>query len=120
MKQSTVFAKLFPVKAKVLGTLGGLAIALVALGSAAPAANAQVAFGIAVGGPRYYAPVPVPQPVYRPYGYGPGYVAYGRADEGYWAHRRDEGWRERQAWREHESRERQRDWREDRDFGYRQ
>ncbi len=56
--------------------------------TATPAAQAQVRFGVYVGGPRYYAPVP--PPVYygpRPYVYG--YPAYGY---GYWHHPHFDRW----------------------------
>ena len=94
MELAQVFAKLTGGRVKVLGTLGGLAIAGAVL-TAAPAAQAQVAFGVQFGGPRYYAPLP-PRPVYRApvYGYAPVYAP------GYWGHRRYEDWRARE-WREH-------------------
>ena len=104
MKLSNVFAKFTGGRAKVLGMLGGLVVAGVAMTAAAPAAKAQVAFGVTVGGPRYYAPAP--RPVYRAYGYvapgyggyvAPGYVGYGYAP-GYWDHRRYEGWRGHEGW----------------------
>lgn len=92
MKLSNVLAKLTGGKAKVLG---GLLVAGAAFASGAPAANAQVAFGVTVG-PRYYAPAP--RPVVRPYAYGyvaPAYPAYGYAygAPGYWDHRRYDDWR---------------------------
>ncbi len=98
MKLSHVVAKLTSSKAKVLG---GLAVAGLALTAAAPVAGAQVAFGVQVGGPRYYAPAPRPTyvaPGYG-YGYGGGYnPGYGRE---YGERRRAEEWRAQQ-WREHE------------------
>lgn len=94
MKLSNVIAKLTGGKAKVLG---GLLVAGAALTAAAPAANAQVAFGVRIGGPRYYAPVPVP--AYRTYGYvAPAYPAYGYVAPGYWDRRPVENWRAREAW----------------------
>lgn len=98
MKLATAVAKTFTGKAKVLSTLGALVVGAAALTAATPAANAQVAFGVTVGGPRYYAPVPAPRPVYRPYVYEPGFAAYGYAPGGYWAQRRQEDWRARAAW----------------------
>ncbi len=97
MKLSDVFAKLTGGRAKVLG---GLLVAGAALTAAAPAAKAQVAFGVTVGGPRYYAPVP--RPVYRPYAYGyvaPAYPVYGYAAPAYgWDRRRYEEWRAHEYW----------------------
>ena len=95
MKLSHVFAKLTGGKAKVLG---GLLVVGAALTAAAPAAKAQVAFGVRIGGPRYYAPAPVP--VYRPYGYvAPAYPAYGYVAPGYgWDRRRYEDWRAHAYW----------------------
>ncbi|HLI75794.1 MAG TPA: hypothetical protein VKV02_02520 [Acidobacteriaceae bacterium] len=112
MKLSNVFAKLTGGKAKVMSTLGGLAIAGAAMTMAAPAAKAQVAFGVTVGGPRYYAPAP--RPVYRTYGYGyvaPAYPAYGYAVPAYgWDHRRYEDWRAHEYW-EHRDHRYDRGWR---------
>ena len=103
MKLSNVFAKLTFGKAKVLGTLGGLALAGAAMTMAAPAAKAQQ-FGVAVqfGGPRYVASAP---PVYRTYGYGYGYYAprYDHVGPEFWEHRRYEAWRAHEDWvRRHE------------------
>lgn len=98
MKLLGLFAKLTSGKVKVLSTLGGLAIAGVAMTAATPAAKAQVAFGVEVGsGPRYYAPAPV----YAGQAYGYGYSTDPHA---YWERRRYEDWRAQQ-WREHQWRE---------------
>ena len=99
MKLSNVFAKLTGGKVKVLSAVGGLAIAGMAMTAATPAAKAQVAFGVEVGGPRYYAPAP--RPVYVAPGYGYAAPAYGYVAPGYWQQRRAEAWREHE-WREHE------------------
>ena len=112
MKLSQVLAKLTGGKAKVLSTLGGLAIAGMALTAAAPAAKAQVAFGVEIGGPRYYAPAPRPgyvAPGYA-YGYRGGYDA--RPD---WDRRRYDDFRARE-WRERELWDRSRDYRRDRGY----
>ena len=98
MKLSSVVAKLTGGKVKVLGALGGLVLAGAAMTVATPAAKAQVAFGVAIGGPRYYAP----RPVYRPYVagpvYGPGYgYGYGYAAP-YYGYPHYEGWRGRGYW----------------------
>ena len=98
MKLSNVFAKLTGSKAKVLG---GLVVLGAALTAAAPAAKAQVAFGVHTGGPRYYAPAP--RPVVPAYGYGyvaPAYPAYGYGygAAGYWDRRRAEEWRAHEYW----------------------
>ena len=113
MKLSNVFAKL--TAGSTAKVLGGLVIAGAALTVAAPAAKAQVAFGVEVGGPRYYAPAPVY--VAPGYGYDNGYVApgYGHAAHEYWERRRAEEWREHQ-WRERQEWERHQ--RFDRDRGY--
>ncbi|MFC6645644.1 hypothetical protein ACFQBQ_08625 [Granulicella cerasi] len=59
---------------RVLGA-GALAAAMFAV--ATPKAEAQrVFFGVHVGGPRYFAPVP-PPPAYYGYGYGYHYGPYG-------------------------------------------
>ncbi len=97
MKLSNVFAKL--TAGSTAKVLGGLVIAGAALTVAAPAAKAQVAFGVEVGGPRYYAPAP--RPVYVAPEYGVPAYGYGYAAQGYVERRRAEEWREHQ-WREHE------------------
>lgn len=116
MKLSQMVAKLTGGKAKVFGVFGGLALAGVAMTAAAPKADAQVAFGVRIGGPRYYAPAPVAPRVYRPYGYvEPAYPAYGYVAPAYgWDRRPYEDWRARE-YREH------RDWdrRYDRDGEWR-
>ena len=96
MKLSQMSAKLTGGKVKVLGFLGGLALAGAAMTVAAPKAEAQVAFGVRIGGPRYYAPAPV----YRPYGYvAHAYPAYGYVAPAYgWGRRPDWEWRRHEAW----------------------
>ncbi len=130
MKLSTLFAKLTGSRVTMLGAVGGLALMGTAM-VAAPTAGAQVAFGIAVGGPRYYAPAPAyVAPGYGGYGYSaPAYGAYdyGYDRHAYWEQRRAEElrefrereWREREAW-EHRGHGYDRDWRmEGRDGGWR-
>ena len=96
MKLSTLTAKLTCGKAKVLGVVGGLALAGAVLTAATPAAQAQqFGVGIQFGGPRY---VEAPRPVYRPYGYAPVYNGYA---PGYWEHRRIEQWRAHEYWEHH-------------------
>jgi hypothetical protein len=110
MTITTAVAKLVSGKAKVLSTLGGLALAGVAMTVAAPAAKAQVAFGVEIGRPHYYAPVPERPVVVAPYaGYGYGYAP------GYVDHRRYDDWRARE-WRDHENWDRQRAYERDRSF----
>lgn len=97
MMLTKVLARFAGSKTKVLG---GLLLAGAAMAATAPAAQAQVAFGVSVG-PRYYAPAP--RPVVRAYGYGyaaPVYPAYGYGygTAGYWEHRRYEDWRAHQYW----------------------
>jgi hypothetical protein len=83
MKLSNLAAKLTCSKTKLFTALGSLAIAGAALTAAAPAAQAQFAVGVRIGGPRYVAPA---RPVYvaPAYGYGYRYAprAYGY-DRGY-------------------------------------
>ncbi len=114
MKLSQTIAKLTGGRAKVFGMLGGLALAGVVMTAAAPKADAQVAFGVRIGGPRYYAPAPVPPPVYRSYGYvAPAYSGYGYAAPAYGWDRRPEV-----EWRTHEYGE-HRDWDRRYDRGWR-
>ena len=115
MKLSQVLAKLTSGKVKVLSTLGGLAIAGVAMTVVAPAAKAQVAFGIEVGRPGYYAPTP--QPVYvNPEAYGYAYGSpRGYDARAYWEHRRYEDFRARE-WRERDFRDRSREFHRDRGY----
>ena len=102
MKLSNLFAKLTSGKVNVLSTMGGLAMAGLVV-TAAPAATAQVAFGVQVGGPQYYDQGP--QPVYTAPGYGnyAGY-GYGYDPQTYWQARRAQEWQEHQEheWREHQ------------------
>jgi hypothetical protein len=100
MKLSQAFAKLTSGKAKLFGTLGALTLAAATAAVATPRANAQVAFGVRIGGPRYYAPAPVAVPDYRVYNYAaPAYPAYGYAAPAYgWDHRRYEDWRAHEYW----------------------
>ncbi|MBE7159372.1 MAG: hypothetical protein INR62_13235 [Rhodospirillales bacterium] len=103
MKALGALRKRFGGVVKVLGTL---AVAGAALSVAAPAAKAQVAFGVEVGsGPRYYEAAPA---------YGGAAYGYGYNPHAYWEHRRYEEWRAQQ-WREHASREHEY-WRERRDY----
>lgn len=74
-------------------------VGLVAAAVAVPSkADAQVSFGVRLGGPVYVAP-PFRRPVYvapTPV-YGPGYRYYGRDFNRYaWA--RHEGWEHRERW----------------------
>jgi hypothetical protein len=71
------------VRILTVATLAGAALAAVAV---APAAQAQrVGFGVVIGGPRYYAPVP---PVVVYHGPAYGYPAYPAYNHGYdrWHH----------------------------------
>ena len=122
MKLSQMSAKLTGGKVKVLGLMGGLALAGAVMTVAAPKAEAQVAFGVRIGGPRYYAPVPAP--VYGGYGYAaptyeyaaPAYPAYGYAAPAYrWDRRHDGEWREHEEW-EHRDRDRDRRYGHDGDW----
>jgi hypothetical protein len=72
-----------------------LAVSALAAGAlaATPAAQAQVHFGVFVGGPRYYRPAP--PPAYYGYGYGygrPNIYAYDRWHYDRFDHRFDRRW----------------------------
>lgn len=116
MKLSTMVAKLTGSKVTVLG---GVLVAGAAMTLAAPAAKAQVAFGVQVGTPGYYAAAPAyVAPGYAAYGYGYNGYGYDRGNgydrHAYWEHRRAEEFRAHE-WREHERFERDRAY--DRDRG---
>lgn len=111
MNLTQAAAKLTTGKQRMLRVLGGLAIAGAASMAAVPTAGAQVSFGVAIGGPRVYAPAPVyVAPGYRTYGYGNGYVG------NTWGRTYNDGWRARE-YRDREFRDRRaQNWYNDRRY----
>jgi hypothetical protein len=104
MKLSDLRTKLTSMKGKAVRVLAATALAGAVL-TAVPAAKAQrFSFGVQVGTPGYAGYVaPVPPPAYYTYpayGYGYGY------NSNYWAARRYDDWRAREAWARHEQWER--------------